>query len=497
VIPLVVRVENLEVGGDPEQFAFIKSPVRIGRGELNDLPLLRPFVSTYHGLVQFDDESASYVDVGSTNGSVIDGRQVEKNVPMPVAPGSELLIGTFRLTFTRRMTAERMAVPKQLTVLAMRLSALRARPEPSGPEREAVESEGAPVESGGAPVESGGAPVESGGAPVESGGAPVELGGAPALVAEPEREPVPDEAAVAAAEAAIEAASLDLEVHYASYRGAWEHMRAAVEAVLDGLDGQARSAAIDRLVARYPGIAGELEGTARPLAPGAEPARGAPPPLAAPPPPAAPVRHDLGAAALQILTAFGESYVGEAPLATPRDLELVLERVADVLETFGRSFVELHRGYEEFGSEMGVRAVQGEGVIHRARDARQLLAYLLDLQGEGRERELQRAFADFMLHQVALLRGVVEGGRALLGRLSPDEVSATAPKGMWPLRAAALWKAFEERFHELADEESALTEALFGREFSRAYAAIVGGGAGDGAGESQPRAGRGGGRPRR
>ena len=47
--------------------------MRIGRSELNDLPLREPFVSTYHALVRFDDESATYVDVGSTNGSALDG----------------------------------------------------------------------------------------------------------------------------------------------------------------------------------------------------------------------------------------------------------------------------------------------------------------------------------------------------------------------------------------------------------------------------------------
>jgi type VI secretion system protein len=433
MIPLVVRVEDLEAGGEPEQFAFIKSPVRIGRG------------------------------VGSTNGSILAGRQVEKNAPVPVGPGAELVIGTFRLTFTRRVTSEHAALPKQMTAFAVRVSALHPLPEREPPP--VAEPEPPPI-------------------------------------AEPERPiepPVPDVAAVAAAEAAIEAASLDLDVHYASCRGAWEHMRAAVEAVLGGLDGPARDVAFVSISARYPGIASELGGATPGAAPAAAPASAAPPSPPAPPPPAGPVRDELGAAALQLLTAFSESYAGEAPPATPRDLQLLLERVADVLETFGRSFVELHRGYEEFGSEMGVRAVQSEGVVHRARDASQLLSYLLDLQGGGRERELQRAFADFMLHQVALLRGVVEGGRALLGHLSPDEVSARTPKGMWPLRAAALWKAFEDRFHELADEESALTEVLFGKEFARAYAAIVGGGSGDGSEGPQPRGGRGGtgGRPTR
>lgn len=430
MIPLVVRVEDLEGGIEPEQYAFIKSPVRIGRGDLNDLPLPRSFVSTYHGLVQFDEDSAHYVDVGSTNGSVVAGVRVERNVPVPLAAGVELLIGTLRLTFSRRPTPEHTAVPKHVTAFALRASSLQPR----------IESEPAP------------SPPQP-----------------------TKREPTPPEpAALAAADAAIDAASLELDLQYASYRGAWDHMRAAVEEALVGLDAAARSAAVDKLAARYPAARAEPQFVAlggRAAAPAMPP-----PDDAAAEAPGAAV-GDLGAAALRLLTAFGESYLGEARLQTGHDVESALARVADVLETFARSFVELRRGYEEFGSEMGVRTVQGEGLIHRARDARQLLSYLLDARGEERERELQRAFAEFMLHQVALLRGVVEGGRALLDRMSPDEISARAPKGVWPMRAAALWRAFEGRFHEFADEESALTEVLFGKEFARAYAAIVGQGA--------------------
>lgn len=453
MIPLVVSVEDLQArGAPPTQLAFIKSPVRIGRGELNDLPLQRPFVSTYHGLVQFDDESARYVDVGSTNGSVLNGVQIDRNLPCLLEPGAELLIGTFRLTFARRVTAERSAVSRPPTVFALRASSLPARA--AGGARPAAAPPGA----------------------------------APAAPA-PDLPPL-DVAADAAAGAAIEAAALELDLQYASYRGAWEHLRATCEAALAGLEGAARRAAVERLAARYPAARAEagfaLLGGAVAAPP---PAAGEAP--AAPPAPPAPAGGP-GAAALELLGAFGESYLGKAP-ETRQEIEAALGHVADVLETFGRSFVELHRGYEEFGSEMGVRTLQGEGAVHRARDATQLLAYLLDPRGEGRERELQRAFADFMLHQVALLRGVVEGGRALLARVDPDALADDVPKGLWPMRAPALWKAFEERYHELADEESALTDVLFGREFARAYAAIVGqrgggdrqGGRGDGAREGE------------
>lgn len=427
---LVVSVEDLEAAGE-RQFAFAKSPVRIGRSGLNDLPLQRPFVSSYHGLVQFDEDGARYVDVGSRNGSLVGGVRAERNVPVPLAPGAEVRIGSICLTFSRGTGGARVAapVPREKTAFALRVAS------PS-----------------------------------------VALDRASVAAAVPVVRPEPvalSSAAMAAAAAAVETASLELDLQYASYRGAWEHLRAGVEAALAGLEGEARKTALDMIAARYPAVS--LEPQFVKLG-GVEVAPVAAPGLAASPEAARPVAmgEDLAPAAVRLLATFAESYGGDERLRESKDVEALLGRISEVLETFGRSFIELHRGYEEFGKEMGVRAVPSGGAIHRVRDPRQLLAYLLDTRGEGRDRELQRAFAEFMLHQVALLRGVAEGGRELLAQVSPEMVSSRARRGLWPTRAAAMWREFEARFHELADEESELTRVLFGKEFTRAYAAIMG-----------------------
>ncbi len=68
MIPLAVHVDDLEARTSVP-YAFIKSPVRVGRGELNDLTLDAPFVSTWHGVIQFDDDGVRFVDLGSTNGT--------------------------------------------------------------------------------------------------------------------------------------------------------------------------------------------------------------------------------------------------------------------------------------------------------------------------------------------------------------------------------------------------------------------------------------------
>jgi predicted component of type VI protein secretion system len=115
------------------------------------------------------------------------------------------------------------------------------------------------------------------------------------------------------------------------------------------------------------------------------------------------------------------------------------------------------------------------------------MAYLLDPSQQGRAAELQGAFADLMVHEVALLNGITEGARAMLSTLSPEAVEAAAPGGRWPMRAQALWKAYEARFHELCDEEASISEALFGKEFARAYGTIVGRGEPEGGGKAPGR----------
>ncbi len=177
----------------------------------------------------------------------------------------------------------------------------------------------------------------------------------------------------------------------------------------------------------------------------------------------------------RLLTTFAESYLpATAQIRGFDDAQIFLGKLAEALEAFARAFVEMRKGYEEFGKQMGIRTVHGDSPVQRARDPRQLIAALLDPGSQGRATELQGAFADYMVHQVALLNGVVEGAKAILASVSPEQIEAAAPQSMWPMKAQALWKVFEERFHGLFDEDSAISDALFGREFRKAYTAIVG-----------------------
>jgi hypothetical protein len=96
--PLIVRVEDTNDHSTVEH-TFTHSPVRIGRSGRNDLSLPQRFVSASHGLVEFTPRERRYTDLGSTNGSVLDGAQLTPRVSVALAPEAELSIGSLRLTF--------------------------------------------------------------------------------------------------------------------------------------------------------------------------------------------------------------------------------------------------------------------------------------------------------------------------------------------------------------------------------------------------------------
>src|SRR5690348_1235584 len=96
MLSLRVRVEDL-AGGRTTEHAFRKSPVHIGRNELNELVLSQGFVSMWHAIVRFDQDVIEYVDLGSTNGTLLNGVRIGDRVPTEIKPGTDLRIGSLRL----------------------------------------------------------------------------------------------------------------------------------------------------------------------------------------------------------------------------------------------------------------------------------------------------------------------------------------------------------------------------------------------------------------
>jgi predicted component of type VI protein secretion system len=171
-----------------ETFSCVSSPVRIGRSPLNNVVLAAPWVSLHHGLIHFDEQRASYSDLGSTNGTTVVAEQEMKLHPMvPVqilGPGqdvAELRIGAIALRVRRDHTASQPASGKRGYDTRLNLGEGRKRPE--GPPSAAGHPSARPdVYEAPRPGDGVRTPPESGWPPAPGGRAPLYHAGMTRMV---------------------------------------------------------------------------------------------------------------------------------------------------------------------------------------------------------------------------------------------------------------------------------------------------------------------------
>ena len=186
--------------------------------------------------------------------------------------------------------------------------------------------------------------------------------------------------------------------------------------------------------------------------------------------------------ALMGLRQLAKLYVPEAgALQDAESIQRFLSKIKQALDLFFGAYVPLRDGCRQFQSQMdigrGMRAdSEAAEVVQTARKPSQIAARVLDWRDPSTEvaHALQQTFADFVIHQLALLDGVMGGVRALLRELSPEVVEAAfAKKGasmrFGPFRGDALWKMYAERHKDFSEEESQAFSLIFGDQFVKAY----------------------------
>jgi phage tail-like protein len=91
---------QLEVEGQErsETVPLPEGETRIGRHAHNDLVLSHQYVSGEHALLTCTPAECVLTDLGSTNGTSVDGEAVSPNLPVPLVPGTVVTIGPFTLT---------------------------------------------------------------------------------------------------------------------------------------------------------------------------------------------------------------------------------------------------------------------------------------------------------------------------------------------------------------------------------------------------------------
>jgi hypothetical protein len=187
----------------------------------------------------------------------------------------------------------------------------------------------------------------------------------------------------------------------------------------------------------------------------------------------------------RLLSVFASAYgAAERRLETSEDVDGFLDRLGDLLETFATSFIELRRGQAEFGNQIAVRTITSDTPVRRARTPKELLHLLLAPGRSGAVHldDLKAGFGEVMFHQVALLERDPRRVKALLEELDPGLLARLQPSprrvgsraGLPLARGPVDPLATLLGGVEAGDEEQAL-RILFGPEFARAYALVMGG----------------------
>ncbi|MBK8480748.1 MAG: FHA domain-containing protein [Proteobacteria bacterium] len=205
------------------------------------------------------------------------------------------------------------------------------------------------------------------------------------------------------------------------------------------------------------------------FAPGAMP--GPPPPLGAPALGAA--TGALQLSALHVLDSLAQRLLGRS-LDDPQQVLAFGARLDQLLDVFLRCLIALRRGQDQFRHMLDLRAIEapGDELLQRGDDPEALGRSLFEL-GRDTVPALEQAFKSIMLHEVGLLNGMVAGLRHLLDRLSPETIRQEAGKSQRTLGPKQLWETFEAIHRDLAEEDNATFEAIFGRPFDRAYASLA------------------------
>jgi serine phosphatase RsbU (regulator of sigma subunit)/pSer/pThr/pTyr-binding forkhead associated (FHA) protein len=89
--------------GEPSVLPIEKDHVSVGRAAGNDIVVADPFCSNRHAAVSRTSEGFALEDLGSKNGTYLNGRRIEGSVAL--SRGDEIAVGSTRILFDRPVTA--------------------------------------------------------------------------------------------------------------------------------------------------------------------------------------------------------------------------------------------------------------------------------------------------------------------------------------------------------------------------------------------------------
>jgi type VI secretion system protein ImpI len=91
-VALVARVIDSQANQSLDA-TFERFPVRIGRNQINDLHIDRPYVSQFHAAIDLRDRQIFVKDLGSTNGTMVKGQRLARDTPVDITSAPDITIG--------------------------------------------------------------------------------------------------------------------------------------------------------------------------------------------------------------------------------------------------------------------------------------------------------------------------------------------------------------------------------------------------------------------
>jgi pSer/pThr/pTyr-binding forkhead associated (FHA) protein len=92
------------VGRNGQVYALTETTTTFGRRSTNHFVLTGdPYVSGAHAQIVFENNGFRVIDMGSTNGTQLNGTRLAANTPQPLVDGDELVLGQTPLTFHTRI----------------------------------------------------------------------------------------------------------------------------------------------------------------------------------------------------------------------------------------------------------------------------------------------------------------------------------------------------------------------------------------------------------
>lgn len=136
-------VFQLNIAGPEKMETVTLTPgtAMMGRQVGNDILLEHSRVSRRHAQIESTAVSCTITDLGSSNGTLVNGEKLSPNVPVTLADGDEILVGPFMLTFKQETVEIEKEIEAEPEPVEAEASPQETKPEP---EPELVKAETPP-----------------------------------------------------------------------------------------------------------------------------------------------------------------------------------------------------------------------------------------------------------------------------------------------------------------------------------------------------------------